>query len=132
LPHHCNSIYSALLDGALCFRFYYFKRLSTHPITEQIELLFSIKTGSFPLYAPVIISPLLKCSHIRSSFPSISHIASLMPGYWNGKALECNTFFAYFNTWIYSLALFSFLRQLRLNTLFLFVLSLITVYNLVC
>ena len=100
-------------------------------INEQIELLFSIKTGSFPLYVPGYSfghsSSALTLSQV---YHPISHIASLLPGYWNGKELEWNTFLRLLSLGLTQLLLFVFLRQIRLNTLFAFILSLITVYNL--
>ncbi len=100
-------------------------------INEQMELLFSIKTGSFPLYVPGY-----KYGHSSSAltlsqvYHPISHLASLMPGYWSGKALEWNTFLRFLTLGLTHLALFVFLRKIRLNRLFSFLLSLITVYNI--
>lgn len=100
-------------------------------INEQMEILFSIKTGSFPLYVPGY-----KYGHSSSAltlsqvYHPISHIASLLPGYWNGKALEWNTFLRLLSLGIVHLALFAFLRKIRLNMLFAFLISFITVYNL--
>lgn len=100
-------------------------------LKEQIELLFSIKTGSFPLYVPGYhfghSSTALTMGQL---YHPISHIASLLPGYWDGKALEWNTFLRILMLGITQLAIFSFLRQIRLNTIFAFIVSFITVYNL--
>lgn len=102
-----------------------------YSINEQIELLFSIKTGTVPLYVPGYAQ-----GHSSSAltlgqlYHPISHLASLFPGYWNGKALEWNTFLRLLILGLTQLALFAFLRRLRLNMLFSFLLSLITVYNL--
>ncbi|MBI5674614.1 MAG: discoidin domain-containing protein [Nitrospirae bacterium] len=102
-----------------------------YSINEQVELLFSIKTGSVPLYAPGY-----KYGHSSSAltlsqvYHPISHIASLMPGYWNGKALEWNTFLRLLSLGFVHLALFTFLRKIRLNLLFAFLISFITVYNM--
>src|SRR4030066_59057 len=100
-------------------------------INEQIELLFSIKTGSFPLYVPgYSFGHSSSALTLGQIYHPISHIASLLPGYWNGKALEWNTFLRLLSLGLTHLALFAFLRRLRLNMLFSFLLSLITVYNL--
>jgi len=53
-----------------------------------------------------------------------------MPGYWNGKALQWYEFFKILSLGITHLILFLFLRKLRLNTFFSFLISFITVYNL--
>jgi len=100
-------------------------------IENQMELLFSIKTGSFPLYSPGYA---LGQSSIALTWSQIFHplpyLASIMPGYWGGKALHWNTFLKLLSLGITQLVLFIFLRKLKLNMLFSFLLSLITVYNL--
>ena len=97
----------------------------------QMELLFSIKSGSFPLYVPGYAlghsSSALTLSQI---YHPISHLASIMPGFWEGKALEWVTFLRLFSLGLTHLVLFAFLRRLGLNTLFSFILSCITIYNL--
>jgi hypothetical protein len=100
-------------------------------INDQLSLLFSIKTGSFPLYVSGF-----NFGHSSSAltlgqvYHPISHIASLLPGYWNGKALEWNTFLRLLTLGLTHLMLFVFLKKIKVNTLFSFLLSLITVYNL--
>lgn len=100
-------------------------------IKEQMELLFSIKTGSFPIFSPGYAlgqsSIALTWSQI---FHPIAYLASIMPGYWSGKALHWHTFYKLLSLGITQLILFIFLRRLKLNTVFSFLLSFITVYNL--
>ena len=103
----------------------------SYGIRNQMELLFSIKTGSFPLYSPGYAlgqsSIALTWSQI---FHPIAYLASIMPGYWSGKALHWHTFFKMLSLGITQLVLFIFLRRLKLNMVFSFLLSFITVYNL--
>ena len=103
----------------------------SYGIQNQMELLFSIKTGSFPLYSPGYAlghsSIALTWSQI---FHPISYLGSIMPGYWEGKALHWHTFFKMLSLGITQLVLFIFLRRLKLNMVFSFLLSFITVYNL--
>jgi hypothetical protein len=100
-------------------------------INEQMEILFSIQNGSFPQYVPGY-----KFGHSSSAltlsqvYHPLSHIASILPGYWAGKALEWNTFLRLLSLGLVHMLLFAFLRKIRVNTLFSFLLSLITVYNL--
>jgi len=54
----------------------------------------------------------------------------IMPGYWDGNAIEWNTFFKLLSFGFTQLILFIFLRKVRLSLLFSFLLSFITVYNL--
>lgn len=90
-------------------------------IENQMELLFSIRTGSFPLFVPGFAS-----DHSASAltlgevFHPLPHIASILPGYWNGKALQWNTFLRLLSLGLTHLALFVFLRRLTLNVLFSF------------
>lgn len=96
-----------------------------------MEIFFSIKTGSFPLYVPGFAS-----GHSSSAltlgqfFHPLSYIASMMPGYWEGKAVEWNNFLKLLSLGLAQLALFLFLQKIRLNMLLSFLLSFITVYNL--
>ena len=100
-------------------------------ISHQLEFMFSLKTGSFPLYAPGFAgghsSSALTMGQI---FHPFSYIASILPGYWDGKAIEWITFIKLLSLGITQLILFAFLRKLRLNDLIAFLLSFITVYNL--
>ncbi len=100
-------------------------------IIQHQEILFSIKTGSFPLYNPGYqlghSSIVLTWSQV---FHPISHLSSIMPGYWNGKAYQWYIFYNILSLGLAQLALFIFLRNLQLNMLFSFLISLITVYNL--
>lgn len=101
------------------------------PIRNQMELLFSCKTGSFPLYVPGFASGHSSAAlTLGQFFHPLSHIASVMPGYWDGKAIEWNTLLKLLSLGLTQLALFAFLRSLKISTLFSFLLSVIAVYNL--
>lgn len=101
------------------------------PIKQQMELLFSIKTGSFPLYVPGFAS-----GHSSSAltlgqvFYPVSYLASILPGYWEGKLIDVNNFLKLLSLGLAQMVLFAFLRKIKLNMLFSFIISLITVYNL--
>ena len=101
------------------------------PIQHQMELMFSLKTGSFPLFVPGFSggqsSSALTLSQI---YHPVSHLASILPGYWAGKALEWNTFLRLIFLGVAHFCLFIFLRKLNVDTAFSLVLSFITVYNL--
>ncbi len=97
----------------------------------QMELLFSIKSGSFPLYVPGFASGQSSSAlTLAQIFHPLPYLASIMPGYWNGKAIEWNNFFKLLSLGLAHLALFSFLRSARISKLFAFLFSLIAVYNL--
>ena len=100
-------------------------------ISHQLELLFSIKSGSVPLYVPGFASGNSSSAlTLGQFFHPISHIASIMPGYWDGKAIEWNTLLKLLSLGFTQLVLFAFLRKIRLGNCFSFLLSFITVYNL--
>lgn len=102
-----------------------------YSIQNQMEMLFSIKTGSFPLYVPgYALGHSSSALTLGQIFHPISHIASVLPGYWSGKALQWNTFLRLLSLGLVQLALFSFLRKIHLNTVFSFLLSFMAVYNL--
>ncbi len=100
------------------------------PIRWQMELLFSMKTGSFPLYVPgFAYGHSSSALTLGQFFHPLSHISSVMPGYWDGKAIEWNNFIKFLSLGLTQLVLFAFLQKIRLSPLFSFVLSFITVYN---
>ena len=101
------------------------------PIQHQLELMFSLKSGSFPLYIPGFAGgQTASALTLGQIFHPISHIASLFPGYWNGKALEWNTLFRLLSLGFAHLMLFHLLRKFKIRILWAFVLSFITIYNL--
>ena len=103
----------------------------TYSIENQMEIQFSIKNGSFPLYIPgFALGHSSSALTLGQIFHPISYIASVMPGYWSGNSLELNTLLRLFSLGLTHIALFCFLRKLKLNMLFSFLLSCITVYNL--
>jgi hypothetical protein len=105
-----------------------YPRFSIH---EQIQLMFSIKTGSFPLYVPGYAGgQSASALTLGQLFHPISHLTSLLPGYWSGKALEWNTLFRLLTLGVAHLLLFNLLKKFKINILWAFVLSFITVYNL--
>ncbi|MBW2411446.1 MAG: discoidin domain-containing protein [Deltaproteobacteria bacterium] len=100
-------------------------------IHHQLELMFSIKTGSFPLYVPGISGWQTSAALTQGQiFHPISHLSSWLPGYCTGKALEWNTLFRLISLGLAQLLLFHFLRKLKVDLLWAFVFSFITVYNL--
>jgi hypothetical protein len=107
------------------------KDYQEYSIQNQMEILFSIKTGSFPLYVPgYALGHSSSALTLGQIFHPISHIVSILPGYWSGKALQWNTFFRLISLGLVHLVLFTFLQRIGLNILFSFLLSCITVYNL--
>lgn len=102
-----------------------------YPIQEQMELLFSLKSGSFPLYAPGYCGgQSASALTLGQIYHPISHIAALMPGYWNGDALEWNTLLRLLSIGFTHLVIFLLLMDLGTGVLFAFILSFVTVYNL--
>ncbi len=99
-------------------------------VYHQLDLLFSVKSGSFPLYAPA-------CYYGQSSvyphaqlYHPMGYLATFMPGFWQGYSLEWITLFRLIILAFCHFCLFRFLKQMRLGPTTAFIFSLITVYNL--
>ena len=102
-----------------------------YSIFTQMELQFSLKHGSFPLYVPKHAGGIPASSlTLGQIFHPIPHLAALLPGYWTGKALEWNTLLRLLSLALTHLVLFYFLRRLKLRVDISLILSFITVYNL--
>ncbi len=102
-----------------------------YPIQHQMELMFSLKMGSFPLYVPGFAGGQSATAlTLGQVFHPISHIASFLPGYWNGMALEWNTFLRLIFLGCAQLALFAFLKKLGFENILAFLLSFVTIYHL--
>lgn len=103
----------------------------TVSLRYQMELLFSIKNGSFPLYVPgFALGQSSSALTLGEVFHPLPHLAAMLPGYWEGESLECNTFLRLLSLGLTHLALFAFLRRLKIGAIFAFLLSSITIYNM--
>lgn len=101
------------------------------PIRYQLELMFSLAHGSFPLYIPGFAGGHSAAALTLGQFyHPISHLSSIMPGYWQGYALEWNTFYRLLSLGIAHLLLFILLLRLGLRRIPSFILSFLAVYNL--
>ena len=86
------------------------------PIQHQIELMFSVKMGSFPLYVPGFAGgQSASALTLGQIFHPISHLSSILPGYWEGKALEWNTLFRLLSLGVAHLSLFLLIRRFGIN-----------------
>ena len=104
---------------------------AAYSIHHQLELMFSIKNGSFPLYVPGFSGGQTASALTQGQiFHPISHLSSWLPGYWTGKALEWITLFRLISLGLAQFLLFHLLRRLKVDLLWAFVFSFITVYNL--
>lgn len=98
---------------------------------QQQELLFSLETGSFPLYVPGFCGGRTASAlTLGQIYHPLAHLAGAAPGYWDGQALEWNTFFRLLSLGVAHLLLFRLLLRLRLGPLLALGLSTVTVYNL--
>lgn len=104
---------------------------SVFHIDHQIELQYSLKRGSFPLYAPGFAGGRSTAAlTLGQLYHPLPHIAALTPGYWEGAALKNMTFWRLVSLGLTQLILFVLLRRLKVRADFSFVISFITVYNL--
>ncbi len=101
------------------------------PIRQQMELLFSLKTGSFPLYVPGFASGHSSTAlTLGQIFHPLSWIVSIMPGYWDGKVIDWNNFFKLLSLGFTQLILHFFLKRFGISVVLSFMFSFVTVYTL--
>jgi len=101
------------------------------PIEAQMEINQSIEHGTFPLYAPGFAGGQSAAAMtLGQAFHPITHIARLIPGYWEGHALTINTLIRLLSIGLVNLLLFFTLRKLGLNGVLSLLLSTFTVFNL--
>jgi hypothetical protein len=103
---------------------------SGYSLNQQLELMFSIKHSTFPLFVPGFegghSSAALTLGQI---WHPIARLAEVSPGYWNGHALDWGTFYRLTSLGVAHLLLFRLLRLLKIPIIIAFLLSFITVYN---
>lgn len=99
-------------------------------IYHQLDLLFSVKTGAFPLFAPACYYGQSSAYPHAQLYHPLGYLASLMPGFWQGYSLEWLTLFRLIILALCHFCLYQFLARLPLSRFMAFIISLITVYNL--
>jgi hypothetical protein len=108
-------------------------------IQEQYELQFSLWHGTVPLYVPGYYGgQSASALTLGQFFHPLSHLASLMPQYWdtadpeglNGHALQINTLLRLLSLGITQLVLYRLIRSWGLDVVLSFVISWVTVYNM--
>ena len=100
-------------------------------IDDQLELMWSIRKGTFPLYLPgFAIGHSSAAATLGQLHHPISWFCAAMPGYWQGYALEWNTLLRLVSLGLAHLALYRLARGLRLARLTSFVSTFVAVYNL--
>jgi len=105
--------------------------VAPHQLYIQMEPLFSIRMGSFPIHVPGFFGGQgLSALTMSQIFHPQAHLASLMPGYWTGSGIEANTFWRLLSLGFTQWFLYLFVRALKLNRLFSFLLSFFVVYNM--
>lgn len=101
-----------------------------YSIQQQMELQYSLVHGSFPLFSPGFAGGRSSAAlTLGQMFHPLSHLAAHSFGYWDGHALEWNTFWRLVSLGLTQLVLFNLLRKLQLRIDFAFILSFLTVYN---
>ncbi|MDD4957429.1 MAG: YfhO family protein [Candidatus Omnitrophica bacterium] len=102
-----------------------------YPMNNQLELMFSIYKGSFPLYIPGYWGGMSSSAlTLGQIFHPLPYVASVMPGYWTGYSLEWNTALRFLSMGFVQLMLFRILRRMGADGLPAFILSFIAIYNL--
>ena len=100
-------------------------------IQDQLDLMWSVWHGTFPLYLPGFASGhSAAAATMGQLYHPISWLAPALPGYWHGSALECNTFLRLLSLGLAQLVLYRLLRRLHVAPLPSFLSTLVAVYNL--
>lgn len=100
-------------------------------VQQQMEMFFSIRHGSFPLFIPGFWGGVPSSALIESGvYHPMSYLAFVFPGYWNGYALEILTFLRFLSLGLTHLLLFLFLRRIRVPGILAFLISFLAVYNM--
>lgn len=101
------------------------------PTAHQQELFYSVSHGTWPLYVPGFAGgrPAAALT-LGQLYHPISHLASHIPGYWSGRALEHNTLLRLLFLGLTHLVLLGLLRRWGLRLEIAFLLSFIAVYNM--
>jgi len=104
---------------------------SIFSLLAQLDLMWSVRKGTFPLYMPGFAGGHSTAAMtLGQLYHPISWISSLMPGYWEGLALEWNTFFRLLALGFTHLVLFHVCRRLGMARVAAFLCTLPVVYNL--
>ena len=100
-------------------------------VNMQLFLRFSIKNGTFPLYAPGFNTGWTASAlSLGQLWHPISWIASIIPGYWQGHAHQIGTMLRLVSLGFTHLALLSVLRKIQVKWVWAFLFSFVAVYNL--
>lgn len=103
----------------------------TYSIDQQLALQYSLERGTFPLFAPGFAGGHSAAAlTLGQLYHPLSHLAALMPGYWEGNALTVNTVIKLTSIGLTHLLVFVLLVRLKLKAAIAFAISFITVYNL--
>jgi len=102
-----------------------------YSIENQLELQLALRHGTFPLFDPGFAAgSSVAALTLGQLYHPLSHLAALLPGYWDGRAGEWNTWLRLLSLGAAQLAVYGALVSLRLRPLVACIVSLATVYNL--
>ncbi len=98
---------------------------------QQQELLFSLANKSLPLYAPGFAGgQSASALTLGQLFHPLTYLAAIGPGYWDGAALDWNTFFRLLSLGVTHWIWFRLLVALGVRPVVAVAASLVLVYNL--
>jgi hypothetical protein len=98
---------------------------------QQLELMWSVWKGTFPLYMPGFAEGHATAAMtLGQLYHPLSWLSSLMPGYRDGLALEWNAFFRLLSLGLAHAFLFKLCRRLKVGPLPAFLLTVPAIYNL--
>lgn len=102
-----------------------------YSLHQQLHLMWSVWSGTFPLYMPgFAVGHSTAAMTLGQLYHPLSWLSSVMPGYWDGFALEWNTVLRLLSLGIAQVCVFKLCRRLSLGALASFLVSFAVVYNL--
>lgn len=100
-------------------------------IHHQLDLMFSIKSGSFPLFAPECFYGQSSAAYTQAqAYHPVAYLTAILPGYWQGYSLEWLTFLRLTTLAICQLAAYACFLRFISNRLMALTLSAVVTYNL--
>jgi len=102
-----------------------------YSIQQQREVAYSLHYGSFPVYAPGLAGGRTAAAlTLAQTWHPVTHLARVIPGYWDGHALTINTFLRVASLGLCQLFAYLVLRRMTLSPVPALLISFVTVYNM--
>jgi hypothetical protein len=104
---------------------------TVYSIDWQMDLLFSIRNGTFPFFAPGFSGGQSSAAMtLAGIYNPVPYVANMLPLYWSGYALDAYTLVKLLSIGLVSCIAFSSFRAMRVSVVISFILTCYLFYNL--